>query len=86
MRKLTLLAVAAFCQLANAEQIENRYEVKRWNSLQAEYKIHSGNTAYLELRTKADSTITAAFKGRALSTKPRAAPPRTSTTCRAAAG
>jgi hypothetical protein len=66
MRNLTLLALAAFCQLAIAGPNEKRpHELNRWNPLPAEYKIHSGNTAYSELPTKADSAITVAFKGEA---------------------
>lgn len=67
MRKLTLLALIAVCQLAAAssQNEKKRHELNRWNPLPAEYKIHSGNTAYSELPTKADSAITVAFKGEA---------------------
>ncbi len=65
MRKLTLLVLVAFCQMANAGPNEKRHELNRWNPLPAEYKIHSGNTAYSELPTKADGAITVAFKGEA---------------------
>lgn len=65
MRKLTIVALVAFCQLANAGQDGKRHELNRWNPLPGEYKIHSGNTAYSELPTKADSAITVAFKGEA---------------------
>lgn len=66
MRKVTLLVLAALCQLASAGENEKRaHELNRWNPLPAEYKIHSGNTAYSELPTKADSAITIAFKGEA---------------------
>lgn len=65
MRKLTFLALVSFCQLAIAAPHEKRHELNRWNPLPAEYKIHSGNTAYSELPTKTDSAITLAFKGEA---------------------
>jgi hypothetical protein len=66
MRKLTLLALVAACQLAGAAQNEKKpHELNQWNPLQAEYKIHSGGTAYSELPTKTDSAITVAFKGEA---------------------
>lgn len=65
MRKLSILVLVALCQLATAGPAEKRHELNRWNPLPAEYKIHSGNTAYSELPTKADSAITAAFKGEA---------------------
>lgn len=63
MRKLTLLALIAVCQLAMAGPNEKkRHELNGWNPLDADYKIHSGNTAYSELPTKADSAITVAFE------------------------
>lgn len=66
MRKLTLLVLVAYCQLASAGQNEKRpHGLNHWNPLPAEYKIHSGNTAYSELPTNADSAITVAFKGEA---------------------
>lgn len=66
MRKLTLVISTAFCQLASAGPSEkNAHELNQWNRLQAEYKIHSGSTAYSELPTKADSAFTIAFKGEA---------------------
>lgn len=61
MRKLTLLALVV-CQLAAAGQDEKtRHELNEWNPLNAEYKIHSGSTAYSELPTKTDGAITVAF-------------------------
>jgi len=66
MRKLTFLALVLLCQLANAGPSERKpQELNRWHPLPAEYKIHSGNTAYSELPTKTDSAITLAFKGEA---------------------
>jgi hypothetical protein len=66
MSKLTLLVFFAVCQLASAGQNEKKpHELNQWNPLQAEYKIHSGGTAYSELPTKADSAFTVAFKGEA---------------------
>lgn len=65
MRKLTLLALVVFCQLATAGPAEKRHELNHWNPLPAEYKIHAGGTAYSERPTKADSAITIAFKGEA---------------------
>lgn len=63
MRKLTLLALVAVSQLAFAGQNEKkRHELNEWNPLNAEYKIHSGNTAYSETPTKTDSAITVAFE------------------------
>lgn len=62
MHAFTLLALLAACQLATAGSNEKkRHELNSWNPLNAEYKIHSGNTAYSELPTKADSAITVAF-------------------------
>jgi len=66
MRKSTLFVLVALCQAANAGPGEKTpHALNRWNPLPAEYKIHSGNTAYSELPTKADSAITVAFKGEA---------------------
>lgn len=66
MRKSTLLVLIAFCQLASAGQNEKkRHELNEWHPLNANYKIHSGNTAYSELPTKADSAITVAFENEA---------------------
>jgi hypothetical protein len=63
MRKLTLLVLAGFCQLVNAGESEKKpYELNEWNPLQANYKIHSGGTAYSELPTKDDSALTVAFR------------------------
>lgn len=65
MRKLILL-VYVVSQSASAGPSEKKtHELNRWNPLPVEYKIHSGNTAYSELPTKADSAITLAFKGEA---------------------
>lgn len=66
MRKLTLLIFAGLCQLVNAgEDGKKTHELNQWNPLQANYKIHSGGTAYSELPTKADSAFSAAFKDEA---------------------
>lgn len=66
MQKLMLLALVAVCQLASAAPSEKKqHELNRWNPLQAEYKIHSGGTAYSELPTKNDSALTISFKGEA---------------------
>lgn len=66
MRNLILLALVATCQLASAGPSERKqHELNRWNPLPAEYKIHSGNTAYSERPTKTDSAITVVFKGEA---------------------
>jgi hypothetical protein len=66
MRKLTLLVLAGFCQLVNAGESEKKpHELNEWNTLQANYKIHSGGTAYSELPTKDDSAFTVAFKDEA---------------------
>lgn len=63
MRKLTMLALVALCQLAHAGQNEKkRHALNEWNPLDANYKIHSGNTAYSEPPTKADSAITVTFR------------------------
>lgn len=64
MRKLTLLIFVAVCQLAGAGETEKKsHELNQWNPLQAEYKIHSGNTAYSELPTKSDRALTVHFQG-----------------------
>ena len=66
MCKLTLLVLAGFCQLANAGESEKKpHELNEWNPLQANYKIHSGGTAYSELPTKDDSAFTVAFRDEA---------------------
>lgn len=66
MRKLTLLALVSLWQVASAGQAEKKpHELNRWNPVQAEYKIHSGGTAYSELPTTADSALTVAFNGEA---------------------
>jgi hypothetical protein len=66
MRKLIFLVFFVVCQLASAGGNEKKpHELNRWNPLQAEYKIHSGNTAYSELPTKTDSALTVAFNGEA---------------------
>ena len=66
MRKLTLLVLAGFCQLVNAGESEKKpHELNEWNPLQANYKIHSGGTAYSELPTKEDSAFTVAFRDEA---------------------
>jgi hypothetical protein len=66
MRRSTLLALIAVCHCASAGQNEKKpHELNQWNPLQAEYKIHSGGTAYSELPTKTDSALTISFKGEA---------------------
>jgi len=64
MRSLTLLILLAVSQIHSADANDrNLHELNRWHSLTATYKIHSGGTAYSELPTKADSTLSIAFKG-----------------------
>jgi hypothetical protein len=66
MRKLTLLTLVAICQLAGAgENDKKSHELNQWNPLQANYKIHSGGTAYSEPPTKEDSALTVAFRDEA---------------------
>lgn len=66
MRKLTLLIFAILCQLASAGENEKKaHELNQWNPLQANYKIHSGGTAYSELPTMTDSALSVAFKDEA---------------------
>jgi len=66
MRKLTLLMLVGLCQLGIAGESEMKPHVlNQWNQLHASYKIHSGNTAYSELPTKADSAFTVAFRDEA---------------------
>lgn len=62
MRKSILLLLIVVSQVANAGSNEKKaHELNHWNPLQAEYKIHSGGTAYSELPTKADSALSVAF-------------------------
>ena len=66
MRKLTLLILATLSQLAIAG--ENRgelHELNQWNPLRANYKIHSGGTAYSEPPTSTDSAFSVAFRDEA---------------------
>lgn len=64
MRAMTLLVFLYVSQLAGAAPNENKeHELNRWHPLQAQYKIHSGSTAYSESPTKADSALTVAFNG-----------------------
>lgn len=66
MRKSTLLVFVIVCQLASAGPADQkRHKLNQWNPLNAEYKIHSGSTAYSELPTKADSVITIVFENEA---------------------
>lgn len=66
MRKLTLLMLVGLCQLVSAGEGEKKpHALNQWNQFQASYKIHSGNTAYSELPTKADSAFTVAFRDEA---------------------
>jgi hypothetical protein len=63
MCKLTLLILVGLCQTASAGQnIKKAHELNQWHPLQADYKIHSGNTAYSELPTKTDRALTVAFE------------------------
>lgn len=66
MRTLTILLLAGACGLANADESDKTsHELNQWNPLQANYKIHSGGTAYSELPTKDDSAFTVAFRDEA---------------------
>lgn len=66
MYKLILLILAGLCQLANAaEDNKKSHELNQWNPLNANYKIHSGGTAYSELPTKTDSALSVAFRDEA---------------------
>jgi hypothetical protein len=66
MRKLALLLLAGLCLEGNAAQDAKKpHELNQWNPLQADYKIHSGNTAYSELPTKTDGAFTVAFENEA---------------------
>lgn len=66
MRKLTLLILFAASRLAGAgEADKKRPELNAWNAVQANYKIHSGGTAYSELPNKNDSALTVAFRDEA---------------------
>lgn len=66
MRKMTLFMFVGLCQVASAGEAQKKYhELNEWNDFQASYKIHSGNTAYSEPPTKADSAITVAFRDEA---------------------
>lgn len=66
MRKLTLLVLAACCQLASAGESEKKAPaLGQWNPFQAEYMIHSGGTAYSEPPTKTDRAISVYFVGQA---------------------
>jgi hypothetical protein len=52
-----------FCQSVSAgPNVKKSHELNQWNPLGADYKIHSGNTAYSELPTKADSALTVSFE------------------------
>lgn len=63
MYKISLLILIALVQLANAGELEEKtHELNQWNPLQANYKIHSGGTAYSELPTKTDSAFSVAFR------------------------
>jgi len=66
IRKLTLLALVAFCQFTSAGPNGKRpFELNQWNTFNASYKIHSGGTAYSELPTKTDSAVSVYFKDEA---------------------
>lgn len=66
MRILSLLICAGLCQLAHAaEGNKGGHEINQWNPLNANYKIHSGGTAYSELPTKTDRALSVAFRGEA---------------------
>ncbi len=64
MRTFALLVLVAVSQLASAVPHEKKpHQLNRWNPLQAEYKIHSGDTAYSELPSKVDRALTVSFNG-----------------------
>lgn len=66
MRKPILSLLVGFAQLASAGESGNKpHALNQWNPLQAQYKIHSGGTAYSELPTKTDSALTVALRGEA---------------------
>jgi hypothetical protein len=66
MRKLTLLLLLSLCQTVNAGESDKKpHELNEWNPLGANYKIHSGGTAYSELPTKDDSALSVAFRDEA---------------------
>lgn len=66
MRKLTLLILLGLCQLASAgDRDKKSHKLNEWHPLQANYKIHSGGTAYSEMPTKADRVFTVAFRNEA---------------------
>ena len=66
MRKLMLPILVGLCRLANADESDKQlHELNQWSSLQAKYKIHSGNTAYSEPPTKDDSVLTVVFRDEA---------------------
>lgn len=66
MRILTVLILAGLCQLTNAaEGNKKSHELNQWNPLNANYKIHSGGTAYSEPPTKTDSALSIAFRDEA---------------------
>jgi hypothetical protein len=66
MRKLSFLIIAGLCQLATAAESDKKpHELNQWNPIQANYKIHSGGTAYSELPTNADSALSVAFRDEA---------------------
>ena len=63
MRKLTLPILLILTQLAFAQgKGAAPHELNRWFPLGAEYKIHSGGTAYSEMPTKKDSALTVTFR------------------------
>lgn len=66
MRKLMLLILSIVFQLASANSNEKKpHELNAWNPLNADYKIHAGNTAYSEPPTKIDRALTVAFENEA---------------------
>lgn len=66
MRTLTILLLVSLYGVVSADEGgKTSHELNQWNPLQANYKIHSGGTAYSELPTKEDSAFTVAFRDEA---------------------
>jgi hypothetical protein len=66
MRTLAFLFLLTVFQLASAgERGKKPHQLNERHPLNAQYKIHSGSTAYSELPTKSDSAITVYFENEA---------------------
>lgn len=66
MRTYSLLILVGLFHSAHAGQDTKKpHDLNQWNPLNADYKIHSGGTAYSELPTKSDSALTVAFENEA---------------------